>query len=73
MICCDNNDVSFSSLEDDKVRSNSSAKCDKEWFHWECVGLEQEPARTTKWYCPECRVTLGIGEKGQVNARGKKM
>ncbi|KAH6668034.1 hypothetical protein B0J14DRAFT_176972 [Halenospora varia] len=46
--------------------------CEKEWFHLECVGLENIPPRTTKWYCPECRVTLGIGEKGEVNARGKK-
>ncbi|RFU34772.1 hypothetical protein B7463_g1524, partial [Scytalidium lignicola] len=46
--------------------------CDKEWFHLECVGLTEPPARTTKWYCPECRVILGIGEKGEVNARGKK-
>ncbi|KAF8864193.1 hypothetical protein BDZ45DRAFT_614424 [Acephala macrosclerotiorum] len=46
--------------------------CEKEWFHLECVGLTEIPARTTKWYCPECRVALGIGEKGEVNARGKK-
>ncbi|KAL2074780.1 hypothetical protein VTL71DRAFT_8559 [Oculimacula yallundae] len=46
--------------------------CEKEWFHLECVGLTDVPPRTTKWYCPECRVTLGIGEKGEVTARGKK-
>lgn len=26
--------------------------CVKEWFHWECVGLTQEPVG--KWLCPEC-------------------
>jgi hypothetical protein len=50
----------------------TSAKCEKEWFHLECVGLNEIPPRTTKWYCPDCRVTLGIGEKGEINARGKK-
>ncbi|KAB5558077.1 hypothetical protein GE09DRAFT_99797 [Coniochaeta sp. 2T2.1] len=46
--------------------------CDKEWFHLECVGLPDVPARTTKWYCPDCRVRLKIGEKGEITARGVK-
>jgi PHD-finger len=53
-------------------KSLSCVKCEKEWFHLECVGLNEIPPRTTKWYCPDCRITLGIGEKGEVNARGKK-
>ena len=48
------------------------SKCEKEWFHLECVGLLDIPPRTTKWYCPSCRVALGIGERGEVNARGIK-
>ena len=44
--------------------------CKQEWFHLECVGLDNIPARTTKWYCPECRKLLKIGEKGEVSARG---
>jgi hypothetical protein len=44
--------------------------CKQEWFHLECVGLEDIPARTTKWYCPDCRKLLNIGEKGEVSARG---
>lgn len=44
--------------------------CKGEWFHLECVGLKDIPARTTKWYCPDCRKRLNIGEKGEVNARG---
>ncbi|POS85776.1 hypothetical protein EPUL_003485, partial [Erysiphe pulchra] len=39
--------------------------CEKEWFHIECVGLLDVPPRTTKWYCPSCRVSFGIGEKGE--------
>ncbi|KAH6625004.1 hypothetical protein B0J18DRAFT_198131 [Chaetomium sp. MPI-SDFR-AT-0129] len=44
--------------------------CKLEWFHLECVGLSDIPARTTKWYCPDCRKALNIGEKGEVSARG---
>ena len=71
MIGCENNDVSLSFLFLIK-KMLISIKCEKEWFHLECVGLDEIPPRTTKWYCPDCRVTLGIGEKGEVNARGKK-
>ncbi|KAF7880965.1 uncharacterized protein EAF02_006856 [Botrytis sinoallii] len=46
--------------------------CEKEWFHLECVEMTAVPPRTTKWYCPDCRIILGIGEKGEVNARGRK-
>lgn len=27
--------------------------CKYEWFHWDCVGLTEEPSG--KWYCPACR------------------
>lgn len=27
-------------------------KCLYEWFHYQCVGLVEEPLG--KWYCPEC-------------------
>ncbi|KAG9232570.1 hypothetical protein BJ875DRAFT_485965 [Amylocarpus encephaloides] len=55
-----------------KANKNDVSKCEKEWFHLECVHLDDIPPRTTKWYCPDCRITLGIGEKGEVNARGRK-
>ena len=29
-----------------------SEACKIEWFHFECVGLKNEP--TDKWYCPDC-------------------
>ena len=74
MIGCENVDVSTPSTRVIGIGRNvlRYEKCEKEWFHLECVGLTEIPPRTTKWYCPECRVTLGIGEKGEVNARGRK-
>ena len=33
-------------------------ECAYEWFHWSCVGISREPVG--KWYCPDCRVKLGI-------------
>lgn len=42
--------------------------CKQEWFHLECVGLAEIPARTTKWYCPDCRRLLKIGERSAPGA-----
>ncbi|GKT53235.1 PHD finger domain-containing protein [Colletotrichum tofieldiae] len=64
---CDCNRVSFG-----EMIACDNDNCDKEWFHLECVGMTHIPARTTKWYCPDCRVRLNIGEKGEINARGIK-
>ncbi|KAF5027244.1 hypothetical protein F66182_660 [Fusarium sp. NRRL 66182] len=83
MIACENSDVSGSSNAYNHPLSTSSRKkradneltsqqCKQEWFHLECVGLSEVPARTTKWYCPDCRVKLNIGERGEVSARGIK-
>lgn len=27
--------------------------CDIEWFHWDCVGLTEDPQGS--WYCPSCK------------------
>lgn len=27
--------------------------CDR-WYHFRCVGIDQEPPERQKWYCPEC-------------------
>ena len=86
MIQCDNTDVSACCVSSSqfahfrplctisKVANIYSViqNCKGEWFHLECVNLEDIPARTTKWYCPDCRVALNIGEKGEVSARGVK-
>ncbi|KAG6243216.1 hypothetical protein E4U25_001778 [Claviceps purpurea] len=60
------NRVSFGTM----IQCDNLDHCEREWFHLECVGLEDIPARTTKWYCPDCRKVLNIGEKGEVSARG---
>ncbi|KAK0623553.1 hypothetical protein B0T14DRAFT_516538 [Immersiella caudata] len=62
------NRVSFGVM----IQCDNVDNCKQEWFHLECVGLQEIPARTTKWYCPECRILLNIGEKGEVSARGYK-
>lgn len=36
--------------------------CEKEWFHLSCVALDGMPPRRTKWYCPECRKKLKLGQ-----------
>lgn len=53
-----------------KLTASTTQNCKQEWFHLECVGLSAIPARTTKWYCPDCRVALNIGGKGEVTSRG---
>lgn len=71
MIQCDNVDVSNpGSGRGEKEMLMGKQQCKQEWFHLECVGLEDIPARTTKWYCPDCRKALKIGERGEVSARG---
>ncbi|KAK4123866.1 hypothetical protein N657DRAFT_596733 [Parathielavia appendiculata] len=62
------NRVSFGTM----IQCDNVDNCKQEWFHLECVGLSDIPARTTKWYCPDCRKLLNIGEKGEVSARGIK-
>lgn len=84
MIQCDNDvsdqDVATAAPARSGKRSRNKQKltppkqnCKYEWFHLECVGLSEIPARTTKWYCPECRVLLNIGGRGEVTSRGVKM
>ncbi|KAI0024738.1 hypothetical protein F4780DRAFT_724807 [Xylariomycetidae sp. FL0641] len=63
------NRVSFGTM----IQCENVDNCKYEWFHLECVELDDIPARTTKWYCPECRVALNIGGRGEVNSRGIKL
>jgi len=56
-----------------KLTGSRAQNCKQEWFHLDCVGLSGIPARTTKWYCPECRVALNIGGRGEVTSRGVKL
>lgn len=47
-----------------RVSLSDREQCDREWFHLECVNLTEIPSRTTKWYCPECRVKLNKNPDG---------
>lgn len=40
-------------------------QCAREWFHLDCVGLEEIPKRTQKWWCPECRVDKVVDGLGR--------
>ncbi|POS80085.1 PHD-finger domain-containing protein [Diaporthe helianthi] len=39
--------------------------CPYEWFHLECLGLKTEKNLPKLWYCPECRVSLGMDGEGR--------
>ena len=40
-------------------------KCEREWFHLECLSMKKAPAEDEVWYCPECRGKLGLTADGQ--------
>jgi len=41
--------------------------CPIEWFHYECVGLTEEP--TGKWYCPMCALFKSATGSGVKRSR----
>ncbi|KAF2267558.1 hypothetical protein CC78DRAFT_576928 [Lojkania enalia] len=42
--------------------------CEKEWFHFECVGMTEKdiPTGPAKWYCPDCCQQLGVDTYGNL-------
>lgn len=63
MISCDNK----ASHHGIHVRLPANSKqCDREWFHLPCVHMTEAdiPARRAKWYCPDCRTSLGVDAYG---------
>lgn len=42
--------------------------CKYEWFHFECVGITEDPDPDISWYCPECSVQMNEGEVLQTAA-----
>ena len=32
--------------------------CKHQWFHYECVGIENPDDLPKKWYCPECQKSM---------------
>ena len=66
MICCESIDVSNPTASLSLGCECSAARlmyfflqCEREWFHLECVGLQEPPGRRAKWYCPDCKTKLG--------------
>ena len=58
MVACENPNVSsYNSFLGRccQNKANIPTQCEKEWFHFPCVGLTESPPRRSKWYCPECR------------------
>ena len=37
-------------------------KCPYQWFHFECLGLLEEPSTDT-WYCPDCSIRFPISNE----------
>lgn len=51
MIQCDNEYVIF----DVFFKKYKFFKCEREWFHFQCVGLRKKPKENEKWYCRDCQ------------------
>ena len=32
--------------------------CETEWFHFSCVGINEDPNSDEEWYCDECKNKL---------------
>jgi hypothetical protein len=66
MISCDNNVSSSFALESSTTRLTTCCQCDKEWFHLPCMNMTEDdiPSRRAKWYCPDCRASLGTDAYG---------
>ena len=41
--------------------------CEVEWFHFECMGLQEHP--TGEWFCPTCTKAQTKKEKQSAKAR----
>lgn len=52
-------DVSWGTM----IGCDNEESCEKEWFHLECVNFSEMPPRRMKWYCPDCRKKLKVGNK----------
>jgi hypothetical protein len=49
---CYCNDVSYGEM----VACDNN-KCEKQWFHLQCVGLDKPPS-SAKWYCNDCKPAM---------------
>ena len=37
-------------------------ECPYQWFHFECLGLLEEPSTDT-WYCPDCSIQFPVSNE----------
>ncbi|KKP02600.1 hypothetical protein THAR02_05288 [Trichoderma harzianum] len=51
------------------IRCDNVESCKYKWFHLECVGLAVAPSSKEKWYCPDCRGHVNIGEKANIDTQ----
>ncbi|KAF3066185.1 Inhibitor of growth protein 2 [Trichoderma lentiforme] len=51
------------------IRCDNVDGCKYKWFHLECVGLTVAPSSKDKWYCPDCRGDVNIGEQADIDPR----
>lgn len=66
MVCCENPNVSFLWQTVDAPSGDNRLtilQCEREWFHLECVGLTEPPARRAKWWCPNCDPSKQKGKR----------
>ena len=61
MVACENDNVGLSvfCVFNLCVHLLTLDQCEREWFHFVCVGLKEPPGRRVKWYCPDCKKILG--------------
>lgn len=74
MVLCENVDVSHTHTtalmpwircRETRAQADVGRQCPYEWFHLECLGLKTEKNLPKLWYCPECRVSLGMDVDGR--------
>ena len=40
--------------ESGRMIACDNEKCEKKWFHFDCVGLDEAPSEDEKWSCRDC-------------------
>jgi len=57
-------DVSYGIMVECARAAKEFQDCERQWFHLACVELTEIPPRRQTWYCPDCRVRLGVSQSG---------
>ncbi|KAI8390121.1 hypothetical protein BD560DRAFT_379975 [Blakeslea trispora] len=69
MVACDGEVSLFDGFDDSN--NNMNQNCPYEWFHMECVGLEEPPKGA--WFCESCSAELRNKRKQSIQSITKKM